>query len=160
MTARRQHPFVIAALFAAALACYANVPRLHVVQSIGDTLNAVRVLDPMSHILLAAHAARDTKEAQAAREDLTDGRQSVAVIGSTPLLIAATSPTLAYTQPTLAPDDPLHGPDGCHPSIAALPGSWRTLDLPPPRSSCDSVDLKMPPSRRMRASASRAPPLL
>jgi hypothetical protein len=160
VTASRQHPFVIAALFAAALACYANAPRLHVVQSIGDTLNAVRVLDPMSHILLAAHAAQDTEEAQSAREDLNDGRQSVAVIGSTPMLIAAASPTLTYTQPTLAPDDPQHGPDGYHASIAALPGAWRTLDLPPPRSCCDPVDLKTPLSRRLRAPASRGPPLL
>jgi hypothetical protein len=156
---RRQHPFVVAALLAAALACYANVPRLHVVQSIGDTLNAVRVLDPMSHILLAAQAAQDNDDAQSARDDLEDGRQSATVIGTTPLLIAAASPTLGYTPPLLAPDDSPHGPDG-YLSVVALPGSWLTLDIPPPRSRCGVAVIQMPLSRHSQARACRGPPLL
>ncbi len=160
MKARRQHPIVVAALFAAALACYANVPRLHVVQSIGDTLNAVRVLDPMSHILLAQQAAQDDEAAASAREDLRDGRQSATVIGATPILIAAASPTLAYTPPVLAPDDSTHGPEGYTQSITALPGALLTLDIPPPRSCCDAPAIPAPLSRHLPARACRGPPLL
>jgi hypothetical protein len=146
-------------LLIGALACYCNLPRLHIVSAMGETVNAVRVLDPISHIRLAARAALDDDQAQTAREDLNDGRDSLKLIAFTPALIAAIAATTSWIPPTLAPDDSTPGFDCLPAPLTGLPGVLLRLDLPPPRTRCDCPALKATASARVAALRARAPPL-
>jgi hypothetical protein len=90
----------VAMLLLAAAACYADVPRLHVVSNLGSLINAARMLDAMSHIRLVQNA--QTPEELG---DLDDGRQSLELVNANPRLPAAVPHRLSYRPPTLAPQD-------------------------------------------------------
>ncbi len=134
MPARRHNPLVVAALLLAALACYADVPRMRLAASLGDTLHAARALDTMSRIRLAAAVEQPGGGSPTLQQQLDDSRRSLALVASTPQMVAAAAPALQYHPPTLAPDTPRDG-DVAGFSVPALPGAVLWLDLPPPRSS-------------------------
>lgn len=156
MMARRHNRFVVGAMLLAALACYCDVPRMHLLGRMGDTLNVVRVLDVASHIQFAARAALDADTA----EDLEDGRRSMELVASTPVLIAALPAIPSYFPPLLAPDDTRDGMNLLASPVAALPGMLLVLDLPPPRSRPDVFKPGLNPALRPFAGTARAPPLL
>lgn len=142
-------------LLLAAFACYVDVPRVHLLSRMGDTLNAVRVLDVASHIHLAARAVTDTNAA----EELEDGRRSMELVAATPSLLAALPGALRYTPPTLAPDEARDGLNLLASPVAALPGMLLALDLPPPFSAIGQFSPGPRPSPAPVAAAARAPPL-
>jgi hypothetical protein len=125
----------VATLLLAAVATHADLPRLNLALNLGDTLNAIRVMDPVQHIrmqlrldTLAAH------ERGQLETDLQDGRESLELLADTasihgvlPRLFRARAPlTLSdngFTPGEAAEPLPLHG----------LVGTLLALDLPPPR---------------------------
>jgi len=105
----RSRCFAVITLLFASAACYADLPRLNVVMSLGDTLNAARLLDVVSHIRLvrqAQDATLDSEVAAEAAEDLSDGRRSLDLINHNPRLPMALPTQLRYVAPTLAAQDP------------------------------------------------------
>jgi hypothetical protein len=117
----------VAVLLLAAAACYADVPRLHVVSGLGDMINAARMLDAMSHIRLVQSASTPDE-----LSDLDEGRQSLELVNANPRLPAALPQFMTYRAPTLAPQDPgvpafhalVHRPD--------CPFAAATAARPPP----------------------------
>ncbi|MCC7508927.1 MAG: hypothetical protein IT464_06100 [Planctomycetes bacterium] len=159
MRQRRHNRLAIAALLLGALAGYCDLPRLHVVAAIGDTVNAVRVLDIASHIRLASEAMRDTHAANVLREKLDDGRGSADIINFSPSLVAALPPLNFYVPPTLAPDDSTPGLDFMPAPLTALPGMLLQLDLPPPRLRCDTPAPDFYTPANLPAFIARGPPM-
>ncbi len=157
---RHHNRLAVAALLLGALAAYCDVPRLHVFARIGDTLNAVRVLDVASHIRLASAAMLDTQSAETLREKLNEGRGSADVINFSPSLVAAVPPLSFYVPPTLAPDDSLPGLDFIPAPLTALPGMLMRLDLPPPRLRSSAPTPAFYSPANLPAFIARGPPVI
>lgn len=159
MKQRRHNRLAVCALLLGALAAYADIPRIGVVNRIGDTLNAVRMLDVSTHLRMAREALGEGQVAEQVREKLDEGSRSLKVINFAPSLVAAVPPLSFYTPPTLAPDDSRPGPQFLPAPLAALPGVLMQLNLPPPRTRLDmpAPSLFAPTSRPVFAS--RGPPL-
>lgn len=123
---------VVATLLLAALASHANLPRLQLLHNLGDTLNAVRVMDPLQHVRMAQRllGLADAAELQ---HDLDDGRRSLELISDTPLLLAVAPAAFRSSAPLLGEGPKRFGECGELGPLAALPGVLLTLDLPPPR---------------------------
>ncbi|MBX3458463.1 MAG: hypothetical protein KF696_00705 [Planctomycetes bacterium] len=142
-----------------ALAAYCDVPRLGVINRVGDTLNAVRVLDVATHLRLAQEALKQGEIAAQARERLDEGRRSLDLINFAPSIVAAVPPISSYIPPALAPDDSQPGPQFLPAPLTALPGVLMQLNLPPPRTrTVAQPPATFAPANRP-AFTSRGPPL-
>lgn len=163
-TGWRKH-VITASLLLAALSVYVDAPRLHLATSIGDTLNALRVLDPMQHTFMqlrldALTSAADSElveqAAQSLADQLQDGRESLDLMAHTNLLQAVLPTPFALQAPALLLQD--HAP--AFTAEHSLPGRVLTLDLPPPRFEAlfRPPTLQAPPLFSNLRQA-RAPPL-
>lgn len=159
MRQHRHNRLAVCALLLGALAAYADIPRLGVVNRIGDTLNAVCMLDVATHLRMAQESLGDGHVAEQVREKLDEGSRSLKVINFAPSLVAALPPLSFYTPPTLAPDDSQPGPQYLPAPLTALPGVLMQLNLPPPRTRVDTPALSLLGPRSHPAFASRGPPL-
>ncbi|MBK8205826.1 MAG: hypothetical protein IPK87_03410 [Planctomycetes bacterium] len=159
MRHRRHNRLAVAALLLGALAGYCDLPRLHVFAAIGDTVNAIRVLDVASHIRMATDAMHDTHAADMLREKLDDGRGSADIINFSPSLVAALPPLSFYVPPTLAPDDSTPGLDFLPAPLTGLPGMLMQLDLPPPRLRSDTPAPAFYSPANLPAFIARGPPM-
>ncbi|MCA8914649.1 MAG: hypothetical protein KDB90_04485 [Planctomycetes bacterium] len=153
---------VVATLLIAALASYADLPRLHLLTSLGDTLSYARVLDPVQCARMLQQVADFGDSANDVRTDLDDGQRSLALINDVSL-IQAVVPTL-FEVPTckLADDTPrptLLG-DSITQPLTALGGALLSLDLPPPglQTHWQPPRLQLPFSLNLTHTA-RPPPL-
>ena len=160
-TGWRKH-LITASLLLAALSVYVDAPRLHLATSLGDTLNALRVLDPMQHTFMqlrldAMAQLADSESAKAdLAEQLNDGRESLDLLAHTSLLQAILPAPIVLQAPALLMQD--HVP--AFAAVHSLPGRVLTLDLPPPRFEA----LFKPPAMQAQSLFSnlrnaRAPPL-
>lgn len=159
MQSRWHRCFVVGTLLMAAFSVHVDVPRLHLLASMGDTLNAIRVADPVSHILLARMADRRPGDDEL-DEALKEGRESLELLVHTPAIDAILPPGLL---PRFASDaEPLRFDNGGDDlfTLTGLAGNLRNIDLPPPRleQSFEPPRLEMPGSTRV-ATCARAPPL-
>ncbi|MCB9894428.1 MAG: hypothetical protein H6839_08260 [Planctomycetes bacterium] len=153
---------VVATLLIAALASYADLPRLHLASSLGDTLSYARVLDPVNCARMLQQVANLGERASDVRTDLDDGQRSLALINDVSL-IQAIVPIRFEVPGLVQPDDtrrPSIGEAQDFQPLAALGGALLTLDLPPPRfqTHWQPPRLQMPSSLTFTQTA-RAPPL-
>jgi hypothetical protein len=154
---RANNRIVVAVLLLAGALCYADAPRLSAWARMGDTLNAARVLDVVSHIRLAAKAA--DSEAHELREDLEEGRRSLEIITASPQLLAAVPATLRYQPPKLGSDDDREGLTFDPNPTVALPGAVLNLSLPPPLARLDAAFSPWSHAGPVSRALARAPPL-
>lgn len=150
---------VIATLLLAALASYANLPRLQLLGGLGDTLNAVRVMDPLQHTRMAQRLL-GLAEASELQHDLDDGQHSLELIGDTPLLQMVAPAAFRLCAPLFGEDLGSYGEGGDFRPLTALSGALLVLDLPPPRIEI----LWQPPRRQLPFTpgpthTARGPPL-
>ncbi|MCG3183244.1 MAG: hypothetical protein ICCCNLDF_01330 [Planctomycetes bacterium] len=150
---------VITTLLLAALASHANLPRLQLLGGLGDTLNAVRVMDPLQHVRMAQRLL-GLAEARELQRDLDDGQQSLELIGDTPLLQAVVPAAFRVSAPLFGEDLGNFGESGDFQPLTALPGALLLLDLPPPRmeSLWQPPRLQLPFAPALTHTA-RAPPI-
>lgn len=161
MTGARK-TMVVATLLMAALSSYADLPRLNAVLNLGDTLNAIRIADPIQHTrMLQQLAALDGEAAAELQDDLDDGMQSFELMGHNSTLQAVVPewfelPNLTTTESSRFTLDQLTGAQ----PVSAISAVLLTLDLPPPRFET----LFQPPRLEMPFmgicnQTARAPPL-
>lgn len=150
---------VITTLLLAALASHANLPRLQLLGGLGDTLNAVRVMDPLQHVRMAQRLL-GLAEARELQRDLDDGQQSLELIGDTPLLQAVVPAAFRVSAPLFGEDLGNFGESGDFQPLTALPGALLLLDLPPPRTEAlwQPPRLQLPFAPALTHTA-RAPPI-
>ena len=152
----------VATLLMAALATYVDLPRLNVGFNLGDTLNAVRVIDPVQHTRM--QSLLDALMHQGAGDqlatDLEDGNESLALLNHSTLLNAVVTPMFRLNGPiTLGDEDFKLGESECQP-LTGLAGALFHLDLPPPTSQTawQPPRSQCPTSFSLNQSA-RAPPI-
>lgn len=163
MVAPRHNRAVVAAMLLAALACYANAPRLASTLLIGDATNFVSVLHAGSHSRLNTRLAGlpdNSPQSAALQQRLDDGSHSVAVIEALPPLpgaLAADWLRARFDAPATVPPKadstalPL-------PLLAIAAGSVHSASQPPPPSPGRmSVHTDAPTGASCRALA-RGPP--
>ncbi|MCB9933565.1 MAG: hypothetical protein H6841_09105 [Planctomycetes bacterium] len=150
---------VVATLLIAALASYANLPRLQLIHRLGDSLNALRVMDPVQHTRMALRLL-GMSDATELRQDLDDGQRSLELIGNAPLLQAVAPAMFRFSAPVFCDDHGGFGERCEYQSLTALPGALLKLDLPPPRHEAlwQPPRLRLPFTPGLTHSA-RAPPL-
>jgi hypothetical protein len=127
MKNRRTSCSALIMLLVASAACYVDLPRLHVVRSLGDTLNAARMLDVISHIRLA----RQTGVEVATQFD--EGRRSLDLINANPRLPVALPARLQYRVPRLAAQGSGEFPPGAYALLCKPPVVSELSARPPPR---------------------------
>lgn len=159
MRERRHRRFVVATLLIAALGVHVDLPRLHLSTSLGDTLNAIRVSDPVSHILLS-RLVDNLPDGAELGEQLEEGRESLELLTHTPHIDAILPPGLMRRM--AADTDPVRFDNGAAGlfGVDGLAGHVLNIDLPPPRwqALCDPPGRDAPSLFSQRFQA-RGPPL-
>jgi len=126
----------LAAMILAALACYANAPRLASTLLVGDAANLIAVADANTRLRMEARISELPKGntvAQILSERLNEGQESLAVTESLPPLVGVVAPS-----PLQSRFDIKSGPAPRTPGadfaagFALLPGAVLTTSLPPP----------------------------
>ena len=157
----RRKRLVAVTLLLAALASYADLPRLHLATSMGDVLNVARVLDPVQCARIQQELASLGDGASELAADLNDGQQSLALVQNAPLIQAVIPSRLQLPTFKLADSDdrPTFSMNDFLP-LTALGGSVLALDLPPPsfHSHTQPPRLQLP-FDLSRTHTARAPPL-
>lgn len=152
----------VVSLLVAAFATYVDVPRLHVALNLGDTLNALRVMDPVQHIRmqqLLNHLLESGASGSELATDLQDGNESLDLLSASAMLNGVVPPVFQVQLPALVSEDHQPGDSG-YTGLTGLAGALLSLDLPPPFNQ----SLWQPPRIEYQAGGtfrlySRAPPL-
>ncbi|MBZ0135097.1 MAG: hypothetical protein K8I27_01840 [Planctomycetes bacterium] len=152
----------VATLLMAAFATYVDAPRLNLAFNLGDTLNAVRVIDPVQHTrmsqLLDALIAQGNGQQLAT--DLQDGNESLKLLSHNTLLNGVVPPMFQLQEPISFGNDDLKLGDTEYRPLTGLAGVLFKLDLPPPRSeSLWQTPRTQCPTGINLTQTARAPPL-
>lgn len=126
----------VVTLLVAAFATYVDVPRLNVAFNLGDTLNAVRVIDPVQHTRMQT-LLDDLLRQGAGLElasDLQDGNESLELLTHSALLNGLVPPGFQLAAPIPFGDADLKLGETEYQPLTGLPGALFQLDLPPPRT--------------------------
>lgn len=160
MSRPRATRFTAFALILAALAVHCDLPRLHLAFRMGDTLNALRVMDAVQHNRMARLAENLPRDAELARA-LKDGQESLELIGHTPVLNAVAPPR--FRLPALdvpAAEAQLEVGEALPLPLPALAARLLESALPPPpRLSLARPPLAVEPCGGTSGRSARAPPL-
>ncbi|MBK9975546.1 MAG: hypothetical protein IPP14_12315 [Planctomycetes bacterium] len=164
MAAPRHNRAVIAAMLLAALACYANAPRLAATLLIGDATNFVSVLHAGSHSRLNAQLAslpESSPQACALQSQLQDGSHSIAVLESLPPLPGVLAADWLRAKVDAAPGTPPKA-DSCVlplPLVAIAAGSIHSASQPPPPWPGIMACHVAAPTGVARSALARGPPV-
>ena len=127
----------IGALLLAAFASYVDLPRLNVVTHLGDTLNAIRVMDPVQHTRMQQVLDQLLLKGEGIQlsSDLQDGNESLDLLSDSILLNAFVPPMFQLNAPVLLDDEGFKvGEHNDLLPLTGMPSALFQLDLPPPRS--------------------------
>lgn len=150
---------MVGTLLFAALAAHIDLPRLRLNTSMGDTLNAIRVSDFVSHIKLSRLASRLANDA-ALQTQLEEGRESLELIAHTPVVLAIVPPNVIPNLDSIAPPREFDNDSPELLELTGLAGQFLNIDLPPPREQAlfQPPLLEAPLTLRFNLTA-RAPPI-
>ncbi|MBX3473202.1 MAG: hypothetical protein KF754_02385 [Planctomycetes bacterium] len=162
MALRAHNRPALIAMILAALACYANAPRLAATLMVGDAVNLAAVADSLTRQSLRAHLQTlpaDSADARQLAQRLDDGETSHDLCQSLPAIDALLAP--AQVRATIdqpQPDSP-RAPQAAPATHWALqPGAVLTTSLPPPPDTGRAARSHGTPRTRGLQVQPRAPP--
>lgn len=163
MTARAHNRPALVAMILAALACYANAPRLAATLMLGDAANFAAVRDAATRArlrLALAQLPEHSPQADQLAQRLDEGERSRAVADSLPPLPEFVAPSAPV--PTLEP--PAHKPPTVAKAVTAdhwalRDGAILTTCLPPPPDPGPAARPRTAPRAEVPQARPRAPPV-
>lgn len=125
----------MALMLLAALACWANAPRLAATLLVGDAANLAAAQDARTRQAISARLAalpQGCAQAVQLAHELDDGEQSRAVADSLPALAGLVVPQSLRVRQDAAPVAPPLVPQVSDTGFCLLPAAVLVTDLPPP----------------------------